>query len=49
MADKFDSGEIKVRDWDEVKVKVEREPCGEATARLRDYGLCSKNHVVLVS
>lgn len=49
MADKFDSGEVKVRDWDEVKGRVERKPCAEATAGLPDYDPCSKSHVVLMS
>lgn len=47
MADQFDSGEIKVRDWDLVTGKVVRKPCAEATAGSEE-GPCSKNHVVLL-
>ncbi|HVT05228.1 MAG TPA: hypothetical protein VHL58_17835 [Thermoanaerobaculia bacterium] len=43
MADLFDSRQIHVRDWSDVKGKVERVPCGEAGTDEP----CSKEHVVL--
>ena len=43
MADLFDSGQIHVRDWLDIKGRVERVPCVETG--LEDP--CSKEHVVL--
>ena len=43
MADLFDSGHIRARDWSEVKGNVERVPCSETGI---EYP-CSKEHVVL--
>jgi hypothetical protein len=43
LADLFDNGEIRVRDWDVVKGKVERVPCRETG----NAEPCSKDHVML--
>jgi hypothetical protein len=43
MSDLFDSGEIVVRDWLEVKGNVERVPCSETGIEEP----CSKEHVIL--
>jgi len=43
MSDLFDSGQIRVRDWSEVKGNVYRVPCSETGAE----DPCSKEHVIL--
>lgn len=43
LADLFDSGDIRVRDWHAVKGKVNRVPCNETG----NVDPCSKEHVIL--
>ncbi len=48
IADLFENGTINAVDWDEVKGRVERQPCDVALAGSSIESRCEKNHVTLL-